>query len=73
MADDDDDKHHDVVNFPPQHTSSQVAAQKALATQLVAQMMRNTQEQRAVIRFMIELIDWQERENGDTNKSPDES
>lgn len=42
--------------FPPE----QIAAQKRLANQLVAQMPADPRIQRAVVRYVIALIDWNE-------------
>jgi hypothetical protein len=54
----------DVVSFPRPFEHTDIIAQKRLAQQLVAQMMVDPREQRAVLKYMEELISWQEQENG---------
>lgn len=62
--DDDKPKQDDVVQFPEHFNAEHVAAQKRLAAQLIGQMPADPREQRAVVRYLNELIDWQEKQNG---------
>lgn len=57
-----------VKKFPEQYDAERVAAQKRLAQQLMVQMPKDRREQRQVLRFIAELIDWQD-DHGD-GKSP---
>lgn len=49
-----------VTKFPEIFDADRVAAQKRLAVQLVSQMMADTREQRWVLRYMGQLVEWQE-------------
>lgn len=55
-----------VAQFPVRFAPERVAAQKRWAQQLMAQMPADPREQRAIIGYVNELIEWQESQNGDT-------
>ncbi len=63
----EDDRDRDsgsVRRFPEQHSAERVAAQKRMAQDLIVQMMPDPRERRQVLKYMAELIDWQENDNG---------
>lgn len=61
----DDDK---VEKFPAQFDAARAGAQKRLAQQFMVQMPKDPREQRQIVRYMIELIDWHET-NGNGGKT----
>lgn len=63
--DDSDREQDDVVQFPEKFSAEHVTAQKRLAQQLVTQMPKDPREQRAVLRYMSDLLFWQQQPNGE--------
>lgn len=63
--DDDGRPKQDVAQFPERFDAEHVTAQKRLAQQLVTQMPKDPREQRAVLRYMSELLFWQQQPNGE--------
>lgn len=61
----DDDGGDIVKKFPEPYSPERVAAQKRLAQQFMVQMPKDPREQRQVLRYMTDLVDWQEAHNGE--------
>lgn len=59
-----------MTKFPARHSQENITAQKRLAQQFMVQMPKDAREQKEVVRYLLELIEWQERQNGDGKTSP---
>lgn len=67
--DHDENQNDGVKKFPDHFDAEHIGAQKRLAQQFMVQMPKDPRAQRQVLRFMSELIDWQDGQSGDDGKS----